>query len=88
MELRAELSLYPLDGNVDESVLAFIEDLIRPSTVSLVTNAMSTQVRGEANAVFHAIQTALQASYERCGRQVLVAKFLPGPPPQVNPDGS
>lgn len=88
MELRAELSLYPLAGDVDSNVLAFIEDLIAPSSLSVVTNAMSTQIRGESDAVFAAVQRALEASYTRCGRQVLVAKFLPGPAPQVNPDGS
>jgi hypothetical protein len=29
MELSAELSLYPLTGDVDTSVLAFIDDLAR-----------------------------------------------------------
>lgn len=88
MELRAELSLYPLAGDVDNSVLAFIEDLVSTHSVSVVTNAMSTQIRGDSQAVFSAVQSALEASYARCGRQVLVAKFLPGPAPQVNPDGS
>ena len=88
MELRAELSLYPLAGDVDSSVLAFIEDLISTNSVSVITNAMSTQIRGDSQAVFSAVQTALEASYARCGRQVLVAKFLPGTAPQVNPDGS
>jgi len=88
MELRAELSLYPLAGDVDTNVLAFIEDLVSTGAVSVVTNAMSTQIRGDSQAVFTAVETALEASYNRSGRQVLVAKFLPGPAPQVNPDGN
>jgi len=38
---------------------------------------MSTQIVGDAAAVFRAVEQALTASYERAGRQVLVAKFIP-----------
>ena len=37
-----------------------------------VTNSMSTQISGEDEAVFSAIQQALRASYAQFGRQVLV----------------
>ena len=45
MELSAELSLYPLTGDVDTSVLAFIEDLHESGKISVVTNTMSTHIR-------------------------------------------
>lgn len=77
MRLTAELSLYPLDGPVEASVLAFIDDLIADASLSVVTNAMSTQIVGEATDVFTVVEKALCASYERAGRQVLVAKFIP-----------
>jgi hypothetical protein len=38
---------------------------------------MSTQLSGEDEAVFAAIQHALRASHAQFGRQVLVAKFIP-----------
>ncbi len=77
MRLSAELSLYPLAGNVEQPVLDFIDDLVASGEVSAVTNAMSTQIVGDAAAVFRAVEQALTASYERAGRQVLVAKFIP-----------
>lgn len=87
MELSAELSLYPLDGDVDTSVLAFIEDIVASDSVSVVTNSMSTQISGDWQAVMAAIDTALQRSAERAGRQVLVAKFLPQHRVEVGPTG-
>ena len=87
MELSAELSLYPLDGDVDTSVLAFIEDIVASDSVSVVTNSMSTQISGDWQAVMAAIDTALQRSAERAGRQVLMAKFLPQHRVEVGPTG-
>ncbi len=49
---------------------------------------MSTQVTGPSDAVFAAIQHALEKSYERYGRQVLVAKFIPEHRMEVSPSGS
>jgi uncharacterized protein YqgV (UPF0045/DUF77 family) len=77
MRLSAELSLYPLAGDVEQPVLDFIEDLLASGDISAVTNAMSTQIIGDSTAVFRAVEQALTASYERTGRQVLVAKFIP-----------
>ncbi len=85
MRLSAELSVYPLAGDVNANVLAFIEDLIADDTVSAVTNTMSTQITGEWDAVFAAVQKALKLSYERAGRQVLVAKFIPEHALEVGP---
>ena len=77
MELSAELSLYPLTGDVDTSVLAFIEDLHESGKISVVTNTMSTKISGEWDAVMSAVNIALKRSSQRTDRQVLVVKYLP-----------
>ena len=77
MELSAELSLYPLTGDVDTSVLAFIDDLHASGQISVVTNTMSTQISGEWDAVMSAINVALKHSSDRTDRQVIVVKYLP-----------
>ena len=77
MKLTAELSLYPLREEFKIVVRAFIEKLLEEEAVIAVTNSMSTQISGEDEAVFAAIQQALRASYLEFGRQVLVAKFIP-----------
>lgn len=86
MLLSAELSLYPLDADVETAVLAFIDDLKTKGTVSVVTNSMSTQISGEWEAVFDAVQSALKVSYEGAGRQVLVAKFIPNHRMEIEPE--
>ena len=86
MQMTAELSLYPLAGDVNDNVLAFIEDLVITGKVSVVTTAMSTQISGDYDAVFDAVQLTLRQSYERAGRQVLVAKFVPGFRQEIGPE--
>ena len=77
MKLTAELSLYPLREDFKIAVLSFIDKLLEQEQVVAVTNSMSTQISGQDEAVFAAIQHALRASYSEFGRQVLVAKFIP-----------
>lgn len=87
MKLTAELSVYPLREDYKVAVLGFIDELLKDQQVVAVTNSMSTQVSGEEEAVFKAIQAALKASYERFGRQVLVAKFIPEHFADIGPEG-
>lgn len=87
MQLSAELSLYPLEGDIDTVVLDFIDELVRAGTISAVTNTMSTQISGDWDDVMTAVSEALKLSSERSGRQVLVAKFLPRHRTEVGPEG-
>jgi hypothetical protein len=48
---------------------------------------MSTQISGEDEAVFSAIQQALRVSHNQFGRQVLVAKFTPEHFADIGPKG-
>ena len=87
MELSAELSLYPLTGDVDTSVIAFIDDLHDSGQISVVTNTMSTQISGEWDAVMSAVSIALKRSSERLDRQVLVVKYLPSHRIEIGAEG-
>lgn len=77
MRVTAELSLYPLAGDVEQPVWVFIEDIIATNCCSVATNSMSTQITGESQDVFDCVRSALESSYAEFGRQVLVAKFIP-----------
>ena len=77
MRVTAELSLYPLAGEIEGTVWAFIEHIIAANSCSAATNSMSTQITGESHDVFDCVRDALEASYAKFGRQVLVAKFIP-----------
>jgi len=87
MKMTAELSVYPLREDFKTAVLGFIDGLLENQDIVAVTNSMSTQISGEDEAVFAAIQNALRASYTAFGRQVLVAKFIPEHFADIGPEG-
>lgn len=78
MKLTAEMSLYPLQEDYIPIIRAFIEDAAKNSEVTLVSNAMSTQVCGEWATVINLVDQCLRTSVERFGKQVLVCKYIPG----------
>jgi uncharacterized protein YqgV (UPF0045/DUF77 family) len=78
LKLTAELSLYPLHQNYIEVIKAFIDAAQQHSDLTVVTNAMSTQICGDYDKVMALISRELLASYEQHGKQVLVCKFIPG----------
>jgi uncharacterized protein YqgV (UPF0045/DUF77 family) len=77
MILSAELSLYPLADAYLPPIEAFIAGLRHREGLQVVTNAMSTQLRGEHAAVMAAVSELLEESAARYGAQVLVCKFIP-----------
>ncbi len=78
MLLTAEISLYPLATDYLPVIKSFIRRLREHDGLTLVTNAMSTQVSGEFERVFEVVGAELRASCETYGKQVLVCKFIPG----------
>jgi uncharacterized protein YqgV (UPF0045/DUF77 family) len=77
MILTAELTLYPLNDDYLRVITTFIERLNAREGLTVVTNAMSTQLRGDHDAVMSAVSDTLRESAERFGAQALVCKFLP-----------
>lgn len=78
MKLTAEMSLYPLQEDYIPVIRAFIEEAAKNNDVTLVSNAMSTQVCGEWATVINLVDQCLRNSTERFGKQVLVCKYIPG----------
>ena len=76
MRLTAELSLYPLQEDYIPVIKGFIDRLNTETGLTVVTNAMSTQVNGDYDRVFDAVQRVLAQSVQACGKQVLVCKFI------------
>ena len=85
MKVTVERSLYPLAGDGEVPVLAFIEHIIASNRCGVATNSMSTQISGESADVFDSVRQALEKSYEAVGRQVLVAIFIPEHHTDVEP---
>jgi uncharacterized protein YqgV (UPF0045/DUF77 family) len=76
MRVTVELSLYPLQGSPIEKILAFIGTIQGDARLEVVVNQMSTQLRGELDAVMEVLHEALARSFAGGGPQALVAKFL------------
>ena len=90
MRVTAEMSLYPLQGQPIEKILAFIETINADTRLEVVVNQLSTQVRGELTAVMGTITTAIERSFGNGGAQALVLKILNadlpiGEPPLLEP---
>ncbi len=85
MRVTAEMSLYPLQGQPLEKILAFIETVASESRLEVVVNQLSTQVRGELGVVMDTIATAIDRSFHGGGAQALVLKILNGDLPIGEP---
>jgi uncharacterized protein YqgV (UPF0045/DUF77 family) len=90
MRVTAEMSLYPLQGQPLEKILAFIATISSRSDVEVAVNQLSTQVRGDLGAVMSAITVAIERSFGTGGGQALVLKILNadlpiGEPPILEP---
>ena len=77
MRITAELSLYPLASEEPIArITGFIRDLREQSGIEVLTNQMSTQLRGEMADVQRAVHACMKAVMESGDRVVLVAKYL------------
>ena len=77
MRITAELSLYPLASEEPIArITGFIRDLREQPGIEVLTNQMSTQLRGEMADVQRAVDTCMKAVMESGDRVVLVAKYL------------
>lgn len=76
MHITAEMSLYPLHENFVADISAFIDELNAQPGLQIVTNRMSTQIRGEFAHVTGAINRCLERAMTNGGHLVLVVKYL------------
>ena len=76
MIITVELSLYPLADEFVDQIRDFILRLRRQPDVEVITNQMSTQVRGDFDAVTTALTQCMRVSMQSSRTLVFVAKFL------------
>lgn len=80
MRTAVEISLYPLDADYVPPIKNFIERLNAHADLTVVTNAMSTQVAGEHGRLFAALEQETRRTFEADRRAVFVIKVLGGQP--------
>jgi uncharacterized protein YqgV (UPF0045/DUF77 family) len=76
MNIVADLSFYPLkDGPIPE-IIGFIEEMREQGGIETVTNQLSTQLRGEFEAVTGAINHCMRQAMAAPNTVVLIVKYL------------
>ena len=76
MKIVADLSLYPLRDGPIPSIIDFIRDLQQQAGIEIVSNQLTTQLRGEFDAVTSAINHCMKKAMEASNTVVLVVKYL------------
>ncbi|MGB3617306.1 MAG: hypothetical protein WBA12_04255 [Catalinimonas sp.] len=64
MRIAVDISLYPFRENYAEEVLYFLEHLPRPAGVTVETNALSTHVVGDYDAVMDLLRDHVRPTFE------------------------
>lgn len=79
MRIAVDISLYPLDKNFLPPIQDVIERLNMHESLEVVTNPMSTQIRGEYDAVMRALNQEIRVSFEQMPKGVFAIKILNNP---------
>ncbi len=76
MRITAEISMYPLQEDFVEPIRDFIGQLRQRPGLDIMTNQMSTQLRGDFNDVTSAIADCMRESMEHSATISFVVKYL------------
>ena len=79
MKIAVDISLYPLTVDFIPPIRDVIGRLNRHSQLEVVTNPMSTQIRGEYDEVMAALQEEVKTTFEDQPKAVFVVKILNNP---------
>lgn len=79
MQVAVDISLYPLDADFIPPIKDVIERLNGYDGISVVTNPMSTQLRGEYDQVMDALKTEIGTTFEAVPKAVFAVRILNNP---------
>jgi len=79
MRVAVDLSLYPLADDFIPPIKDVIERLNANSSVKVVTNTMSTQIRGEYDVVMAVLNQEIKKTFDQCPKAVFAIKILNNP---------
>ena len=79
MRVAVDISLYPLDQDFIPPIKDVIARLNSHSAIDVVTNPMSTQIRGEYNDVMAALHKEIGTTFESLPKAVFAIKILNNP---------
>ena len=76
MNIVADMSLYPLKDGPVPDIIEFITELREQDDIQIISNQLSTQIRGEFDAVTGAINSCMKNAMAASNTVVLVVKYL------------
>jgi uncharacterized protein YqgV (UPF0045/DUF77 family) len=79
MRVAVDISLYPLADDFLPPIKDVIGRLNGISSVEVVTNAMSTQIRGEYDEVMAVLNREIKKTFDQCPKAVFAIKILNNP---------
>ena len=79
MKVAVDISLYPLDADFIPPIKDVIERLNGYPDLQVVTNPMSTQIRGEYAEVMAALTAEIGTTFEQVPKAVFAIRILNNP---------
>jgi uncharacterized protein YqgV (UPF0045/DUF77 family) len=79
MKVAVDISLYPLDADFIPPIKDVIERLNGYPDLQVVTNPMSTQIRGEYAEVMAALTSEIGTTFEQVPKAVFAIRILNNP---------
>ena len=79
MRVAVDISLYPLDSDFIPPIKDVIRRLNSHDSIEVVTNPMSTQLRGEYDAVMDALKQEIGVTFEELPKAVFAIRILNNP---------
>ena len=79
MQVAVDISLYPFQEDLIPPIRDVIERLNSDPELDVVTNPMSTQIRGEYDKVMGLLQTEIKTTFEQLPKAIFVMKILNNP---------
>lgn len=79
MKVALDISLYPLTNDFIPPIDDLIQRLISHESLEVITNPMSTQIRGDYDEVMSIINREVRTTFENARKAVFVVKILNNP---------
>jgi uncharacterized protein YqgV (UPF0045/DUF77 family) len=76
MRITVDISLYPLDSDFIPPIKDFIRRLRQWDELEVISNQLSTQLRGEFEQVTTALNQCMQESMQSGQKMVFVTRYL------------
>ncbi len=79
MQVAVDISLYPLSSDFIPPIADVIERLNGYPDIAVVTNPMSTQLRGEFGVVMDALKAEIGTTFDNVPKAVFAIRILNNP---------